>query len=240
MLEQAILTLAKQRFEAFKALAANHIDFQDVRDCFYELTGLTSIRMTDGANLSPEVIDELILIDNLAVLTMRSVNPDTLNLFPVHAVSLSEYLDMSDRMLVDLIFKEGGRFNNQDAISVAIHRGLIDSVKNQAEAYERVTEREEANNWRAKLDENHAHVKNSIASILERAEKYDWSEINREVRGHPYGRLLREIEFLANISMQPEHRKELFDEMRGLAKKLSDLNLITAFEIEEIFTKYQR
>lgn len=142
MLEQAILTLAKQRFEALKALAANNIDFQDVRDCFYELTGLTSIRMTDGANLSSEFTDELILIDNLAVLTMRSVNPDTLNLSPVHAVSLSEYLDMSDRMLVDLIFKEGGRFNNQEAISVAMHRGLIDNISNQTEAYERVEARE--------------------------------------------------------------------------------------------------
>lgn len=147
MLEQAILNLAKQRFEALKALAANHLDFQDVRDCFFELTGLTSIRMTDNANLSSEVIDELILIDNLAVLTMRSVSPDTMSLFPLHAVSLTEYLNMSDRMLVDLVFKEGGRFNNQDAISVAMHRGLIDSINNQAEAYERVAEREEANNW---------------------------------------------------------------------------------------------
>jgi len=142
MLEDAILTLARQRFEAFKTLATNHVEFQDVRDCFYELTGLTSIRMADGAELSSEIMDELILIDNLAVLTMRSVNPDTLNLFPVHAVSLTQYLEMPDRELVDLIFKEGGRFNNQDAISVAMHRGLIDNINNEVEAYERVADRE--------------------------------------------------------------------------------------------------
>lgn len=142
MLEQALLTLAKQRFEALKTLAGNHVDFQDVRDCFFELTGLTSIRMMDGANLASNITDELILIDNLAVLTMRSVNPDTMNLFPVHAVSLTHYLELSDRELVDLIFKEGGRFNNQDAISVAMHRGLIDSINNETEAYERVKARE--------------------------------------------------------------------------------------------------
>lgn len=238
MLEQAILTLARQRFEAFKALAANHVEFQDVRDCFYELTGLTSIRMTEDAQLSSEVTDELILIDNLAVLTMRSVNPDTMNLFPVHALSLTQYLEMPDRELVDLIFKQGGRFNNQHAISVAIHRGLIDNINNEAEAYERVTEREEGVNWEARLDDNYAHVKNRIAGILERAEEHDWSEIKREVRGHPYGKLLREIEFVSAISMRPQQRKELFSDLRVLALQLSDLNLITVSEIENLFSNH--
>ena len=239
MLENAILTLARQRFEAFKALAANHVEFQDVRDCFYELTGLTSIRMTEGAELSSEVTDELILIDNLAVLTMRSVNPDTLNLFPVHAVSLTQYLEMSDRELVDLIFKEGGRFNNQDAISVAMHRGLIDSINNQDEAYERVAERENADNWEMRLEENYAHVKNSIAGILERAESHDWSDINRDVRGHPYRKLIHEIQFVSSVSLRPEQRKELFDDLRVLARQLSDLNLITANEIEDLLSEHQ-
>ena len=238
MLEQAILTLAKQRFEALKALAANHVDFQDVRDCFYELTGLTSIRMTEDAELSSEVTDELILIDNLAVLTMRSVNPDTLNLFPVHAVSLTQYLDMSDRKLVDLIFKEGGRFNNQDAISVAMHRGLVDNINNQDEAYERVAERENADNWKMRLEENYAHVKNSIASILERAESHDWSDINRDVAGHPYRKLIHEIQFVTSVSLRPEQRKELFADLKVLARQLSDLKLIKASEIDDLFNHY--
>ena len=59
--------------------------------------------------------------------------------------AINEYTLMSERGLADLIFKEGGRFNNPDAVSVAIHRGIIDDVKNERACYERI-ERQERNN----------------------------------------------------------------------------------------------
>jgi hypothetical protein len=45
---------------------------------------------------------------------------------------------MPARELVDLIFKNGARFNNQEAVSVAIHRGLIENINNESQAYEKV------------------------------------------------------------------------------------------------------
>ena len=49
---------------------------------------------------------------------------------------------MPARELLDLLFKQGARFHNQDAISVALHRGLISDIHHEAEAYARLQARE--------------------------------------------------------------------------------------------------
>ena len=142
MLEHNIVKFAQIRLEALKVLAADYIDFQDVFAMYCEIRGLVELRLIEPNYLSDEVINELILIDNIANLTMRAVNPEAVILRTEHGARLDEYMAMSERELADLIFKQGGRFNNPDAISVAMHRGVIDDVKNERSAYERIAQRE--------------------------------------------------------------------------------------------------
>lgn len=61
-----------------------------------------------------------------------------LKFFSKETQNLAAYLDMPARELVDLIFKDGARFNNQEAVSVAIHRGLVENIHNESQAYEKV------------------------------------------------------------------------------------------------------
>ena len=142
MLEHNIVKFAQIRLEALKVLAADYIDFQDVFAMYCEIRGLVELRLIEPNYLSDEVINELILIDNIANLTMRAVNPEAVILRTEQGARLDEYMAMSERELADLIFKQGGRFNNPDAISVAMHRGVIDDVKNERSAYERIAQRE--------------------------------------------------------------------------------------------------
>ncbi|EGL53934.1 MAG: hypothetical protein VX829_07905 [Pseudomonadota bacterium] len=142
MLESNVIKLAKARLEALKVLAADHIEFQDVFSLYSEIKGLVDLRYMNPTHLSDDAINELILIDNLASLTMRNVNPAAIKVRTEQGARLDEYMTMNERELIDLIFKHGGRFNNQDAISVAIHRGLLDDVLSERLAYEQVAKRE--------------------------------------------------------------------------------------------------
>ena len=81
---------------------------------------------------------ELVLIDNLAILTVKHTHPHVLKFFSKETQNLAFYLDMPARELVDFIFKNGARFNNQEAVSVAIHRGLVENINNESQAYEKL------------------------------------------------------------------------------------------------------
>lgn len=142
MLEHNIVKLAKARLEALKILAHDHIEFLDVYVLYSEIKGLVDLRFMNPNHLSDDAINELILVDNLASLTMRNVNPEAIKVRTEQGARLDEYMAMSDRDLADLIFKHGGRFNNPDAISVAMHRGILDDVKNERAAYEQIAKRE--------------------------------------------------------------------------------------------------
>jgi hypothetical protein len=61
-----------------------------------------------------------------------------LKFFSKETQNLALYLDMPARELVDFIFKNGARFNNQEAVSVAIHRGLVENINNESQAYEKL------------------------------------------------------------------------------------------------------
>lgn len=139
MLEQSIITLARHRLKWLKVLVADRqAPSVKVQNAFYELTGLTSIRFVQGNDLPEKTRYELVLIDNLAILTVKHSHPDVLQFFSKETQALAVYLDMPARQLVDLVFKEGGRFNNEEAVSVAIHRGLIENINNESQAYEKV------------------------------------------------------------------------------------------------------
>jgi hypothetical protein len=139
MLESAVITLARHRLKWLKFIAADrHADMMRLQNAFYELTGLTSIRFVMDNGLSDETRYELVLIDNLAILSVKHRHPDIIASFSKETQMLSEYLEMTPRQLVDLISKDGGRFNNREAISVATHRGLIENINNEQEAYEKV------------------------------------------------------------------------------------------------------
>lgn len=142
MLEQNIVKLAKARLDALKILAQNHIEFLDVYVLYSEIKGLVDLRLMNPNHLSDDAVNELILVDNLASLTMRSVNPEAIKVRTEQGARLDEYMVMSERELADLIFKHGGRFNNPDAISVAMHRKITDDVKNERACYERIEQRE--------------------------------------------------------------------------------------------------
>ncbi|MEX0616115.1 MAG: hypothetical protein WD177_09410 [Methylophaga sp.] len=143
-IEQNIIVLARHRLKALKvALAGRGADLNLVQNTFHQLTGLTSLRFVQNNGLSDETFKELSIIDNLAILNIQHSHPEVLDKFSQEAQQLSRYLDMPARQLLDLIFKEGGRFHNQEAISVAIHRGLIDDVHHEAEAYQRLAVREQ-------------------------------------------------------------------------------------------------
>ncbi|MBN45321.1 MAG: hypothetical protein CMH23_02490 [Methylophaga sp.] len=142
MLEHNIVKLAKARLEALKILAEDHIEFMDVYVLYSEIKGLVELRFMNPNHLSDDAINELILVDNLASLTMRSVNPEAIKVRTEQGARLDEYMAMSERELADLIFKHGGRFNNPDAISVAMHRRILDDVKNERAVYESIDRRE--------------------------------------------------------------------------------------------------
>lgn len=143
LLEKSIITLARHRLKWLKVLVADkQAPAVKVQNAFYELTGLTSIRFVKDNGLTEAARYELVLIDNLAILTVKHTHPKVLKSFSKEARQLAEYLDMPARKLLDLIFKNGARFNDQEAVSVAIHRGLIESIHNEAKAYEKLAELE--------------------------------------------------------------------------------------------------
>lgn len=142
MHEPTLIKVAQDRLEALKIIAANHVEYLDVHTLYCELKGIVDLRYIDDLGLSKDSVDELILIENLASLTMRSVNPEALKIKTEQGDKLDSFMAMPERKLADLIFKEGGRFNNPEAVSVAMHRGIIDDVKNEQAAYQRIAQRE--------------------------------------------------------------------------------------------------
>lgn len=140
VLESTIITLARHRLKWLKYIVADrHADSTRIQNAFYELTGLTSIRFVEDNGLTESTRYELVLIDNLAILALQQRHPHIIEHLSEETQRLATYLDMAPRELVDLIFKGGARFNNQEAISVAIHRGLIENLHSEAKAYEKVT-----------------------------------------------------------------------------------------------------
>jgi len=141
--EKSMIVLARHRLKWLKvALAGRNADLNLVQNTFHQLTGLTSLRFVQDNGLSEETIRELAIIDNLATLNVQQQHPEVLDKLSKEAQELSKYLDMPARKLLDLLFKQGARFHNQDAISVALHRGLISDIHHEAEAYARLQERE--------------------------------------------------------------------------------------------------
>jgi hypothetical protein len=139
LIEDSIIILARHRLKWLKVLVADRQSPSvKVQNAFYELTGLTSLRFVKDNGLSESTRYELVLIDNLAILTVKHTHPDVLQFFSKETQKLAAYLDMPARQLVDLIFKDGGRFNNQEAVSVAIHRGLLEDINNESQAYEKL------------------------------------------------------------------------------------------------------
>lgn len=137
--EKSMIVLARHRLKWLKvALAGRNADLNLVQNTFHQLTGLTSLRFVQDNGLSDETIRELSIIDNLATLNVQQQHPEVLDKLSKEAQELSKYLDMPARDLLDLLFKEGARFHNQDAISVALHRGLISDIHHEAEAYARL------------------------------------------------------------------------------------------------------
>lgn len=143
VVEKSIVILARHRLKALKVvLAGRAADLNLAQNTFHQLTGLTSLRFVEDNGLSEETSKELSIIDNLAVLNVRHSHPEILDKFSEESQQLSRYLDMPARELLDLLFKEGARFHNQEAISVALHRGLISDVQHEAEAYQKLEARE--------------------------------------------------------------------------------------------------
>ncbi|EGL55377.1 MAG: hypothetical protein VX829_06150 [Pseudomonadota bacterium] len=141
--EKSMIVLARHRLKWLKvALAGRNADLNLVQNTFHQLTGLTSLRFVQDNGLSDETIRELAIIDNLATLNVQQQHPEVLDKLSKEAQELSKYLDMPARDLLDLLFKQGARFHNQDAISVALHRGLISDIHHEAEAYARLQARE--------------------------------------------------------------------------------------------------
>lgn len=141
--EKSMIVLARHRLKWLKvALAGRSADLNLVQNTFHQLTGLTSLRFVQDNGLSEETIRELAIIDNLATLNVQQQHPEVLDKLSKEAQELSKYLDMPARELLDLLFKQGARFHNQDAISVALHRGLISDIHHEAEAYARLQARE--------------------------------------------------------------------------------------------------
>ncbi len=140
--EKSMIILARHRLKWLKvALAGRDAEFNAVQNTFHQLTGLTSLRFVENNGLSDATKHELAIIDNLAILSVRYVYPELLEKFSQESQQLSHYLDMPDKALLDLLFKQGGRFNNQQAISAALHRGLIRDTHSEAEAYARLDAR---------------------------------------------------------------------------------------------------
>lgn len=142
-IEKTMIILARQRLKALRvSLAGRQADLNSAQNSFHQLTGLTSLRFVQNNGLSDETIDELVIIDNLAMLSIQSAHPELLEKLSSESRELSRYLDMPARELLDILFKQGERFHNHEAISVAMHRGLIHDVQHEAEAYAQLELRE--------------------------------------------------------------------------------------------------
>ncbi len=142
--EKSMIVLARLRLKALRvSLAGRQADLNLAQNTYHQLTGLTSLRFVQNNGLSVETIKELVILDNLAVLSIKTVHPEILGKLSKEAEELSRYLDMPARTLLDLLFKKGERFHNEEAISVAYHRGLISDIQHEADAYARLNAREQ-------------------------------------------------------------------------------------------------
>tara|TARA_R110002050_G_scaffold1244_5_gene8723 strand:+ start:5077 stop:5532 length:456 start_codon:yes stop_codon:yes gene_type:complete len=142
--EKSIVVLARLRLKALRvSLAGRQADLNNAQNIFHQLTGLTSLRFVQNNGLSEETIKELVIMDNLAVLSVKTAHPEILEKLSKEGQELSRYLDMPARELLDLLFKKGERFHNDAAISVAYHRGLINDIQHEEDAYARLDAREQ-------------------------------------------------------------------------------------------------
>jgi hypothetical protein len=142
-IEKTIILLVRQRLKALRvALAGRQANLNDAQNAFHQLTGLSSLRFVQNNGLSEATIHELIIIDHLALLGVQSAHPEMVEKLSKESQELAIYLDMPERDLLDLLFKQGHRFHNQEAISVAMHRGLIEDVMHESVAYSRLEIRE--------------------------------------------------------------------------------------------------
>lgn len=142
--EKSMIVLARLRLKALRvSLAGRQADLNLAQNTFHQLTGLTSLRFVQNNGLSEETVKELAIIDNLAVLSIKTTHPDMLEKLSKEGQELSRYLDMPARTLLDLLFKNGERFHNEAAISAAYHRGLISDIQHEADAYARLNAREQ-------------------------------------------------------------------------------------------------
>lgn len=142
--EKSMIVLARLRLKALRvSLAGRQADLNLAQNTYHQLTGLTSLRFVQNNGLSAETLKELVILDNLAVLSIKTVHPEILGKLSKEAEELSRYLDMPARTLLDLLFKKGERFHNEAAISVAYHRGLISDIQHEADAYARLSAREQ-------------------------------------------------------------------------------------------------
>lgn len=138
-IEKTILMLARQRLKALRvALAGRNANLNEAQNAFHQLTGLSSLRFVQHNGLSESTIHELIIMDHLAVLGVQSAHPEIIEKLSKESQELAVYLDMPARELLDLLFKEGQRFHNQEAVSVAMHRGLIEDIMHESMAYKRL------------------------------------------------------------------------------------------------------
>jgi hypothetical protein len=148
-LEKTIILLARQRLKALRvALAGRNPDLNNAQNIFHQLTGLSSLRFVQYNGLTESTVDELVIIDNLAILHVQMSHPEIIDKFCKESQELSRYIDMSPRQLLDLLFKDGHRFHNHEAISVAMHRGLIEDIHHEALAYTRLEIREKKRSQR--------------------------------------------------------------------------------------------
>lgn len=142
-IEKTIILLARQRLKALRvSLVGHQANLNDAQNAFHQLTGLSSLRFVQNNGLSDETIHELIIIDHLAILGVQNTHPEIVEKLSKESQQLGVYLDMPARELLDLLFKEGHRFHNQEAISVAMHRGLIEDIQHESQAYTRLDIRE--------------------------------------------------------------------------------------------------
>jgi hypothetical protein len=143
-IEATVVVLARQRLKALQvALAGRNADLNAAQNAFHQLTGLTSLRFVQYNGLSEQTVHELIIMDHLALLGVQSAHPELIEDLSQESQQLAVYLDMPARDLLDFLFKHGQRFKNQEAVSVAIHRGLIDDVMHESDAYRRLAVREQ-------------------------------------------------------------------------------------------------
>jgi hypothetical protein len=143
-IETTITVLARQRLKALQvALAGRNANLNDAQNVFHQLTGVTSLRFVQNHGLSDSAVHELIIMDHLALLGVKGTHPEMVESLSKESQELAVYLDMPARELLDLLFKDGERFHNHEAVSVAIHRGLIDDIMHESTAYQRLALREQ-------------------------------------------------------------------------------------------------